>query len=73
MYSSCAVWGDYLHAHIHLRLRHAHHETKDWLPSLGCRAGGGKGAIGNLEASMDYLKNPKCLNLFALSTSYNRK
>ena len=22
----------YLRAHTHLRFRHAHHETKDWLP-----------------------------------------
>ena len=28
---------NYLHAHIHSRFRHAHHETKDWLPSLGSR------------------------------------
>ena len=25
---------DYLHAHIHWRFGHAHHETTDWLPSL---------------------------------------
>ena len=28
---------NYLRAHIHLRFRHAHHETKDWLPNLGSR------------------------------------
>ena len=33
-------WGlNYLCAHIHLRFRHAHHETRDWLPSLGLRGG----------------------------------
>ena len=26
---------------VHLRFKHAHHETKDWLPSLGSR--GSKG------------------------------
>ena len=26
---------NYLCAHIHWRFRHAHHKTKDWLPSLG--------------------------------------
>ena len=26
--------GNYLHAHIYLRFRHVHHETKDQLPSL---------------------------------------
>ena len=26
---------NYLRDHIHLRFRHAHYETKDWLPSLG--------------------------------------
>ena len=30
---------NYLRAHINLRFRHAHHETKDWLPSLGSRGG----------------------------------
>ena len=35
-------WGgvgveDYLHAHIHLRFRYAHHETKDLLSGVGYR------------------------------------
>ena len=44
------VWGlNYLCAHIHLRFRHAHHETEDWLPSLGCQtAMGGVGGGGEL-------------------------
>ena len=28
---------NYVHAHIHQRFRHAHHDPKDWLPSLGSR------------------------------------
>ena len=32
----------YFRAHIHQMFRHAHHETKDWLPSLGSRGGKGK-------------------------------
>ena len=30
-----------------LRFRHAHHETKDWLPNLGSR--GGRGEEGAIE------------------------
>ena len=30
---------NYLRAHIHLRSRHAYHETNDWQPSLGYRGG----------------------------------
>ena len=30
---------NYLRAHVHLIYRHAHHETKDWLPRLGSRDG----------------------------------
>ena len=26
---------NHLHAHVHLRFRHVHPKTKDWLPSLG--------------------------------------
>ena len=36
---------NYFRVHIHLRSRYSHHETKDWLPNLGCGARGGRGAI----------------------------
>ena len=39
----------YLHAHIHLRFRHAHHEIKDLLPSLGSRGRMEKGCYCNFE------------------------
>ena len=32
-------WLNFLSVHIHIRFRHAHHETIDWLPSLGSRGG----------------------------------
>ena len=39
--------GGYSHAHIHLKLRHAHHEIKDRLPRLGSRGTGrGRGGGG---------------------------
>ena len=37
---------NYLCGHIQVRFRHAHHETKDWLPNIGSRemgVGGGGG------------------------------
>ena len=56
---------NYLRAHIHLRFRHAHHEIKDWPPSLGSRGGWGKkGAVvilNQLRCMSERLKkNPKC-------------
>ena len=47
---------NYLRAHIHLRFRHAHHETKDWLPR------GRKGAIEILKqlgSMSEGLKKPQ--------------
>ena len=48
------VWGggggrgqNYLRAHIHWRFRHAHHETKDWLPGLGSRGRRTKNELNN--------------------------
>ena len=40
---AAGVWGgpNYLRAHMHTMFRHAHHKTKDWLPSLGSRGGRG--------------------------------
>ena len=52
---------NYLRAHIHLRFRHAHHETKDWLPpdyGLGADGvGGGSGGCGLGEAIINYENN----------------
>ena len=58
------VWGggelNYLRAHIHLRFRHAHRQTKCWLPSLGSRGGRGKRVLFRLILKQHKwrIKNP---------------